>query len=188
MLPASLGSFAISPAAHSCAALYAPPLLQTLHEIMYQQRVMEDLPAAQFLYSFVVQRQRPALPPPPICRSGDAQGERQSFGGDINVDLDEANALIVEILISSCWQHSADARPSMTSVVDSLESVETSLDLATRAESRKYDRAQDRTEPATTQSEATRWQPQRLKTALSAMPFFKRRSRYRGPMAGRSSD
>ena len=156
---------------------------------MYQQQVREDLEAVHFLHSFVVLQERPALPPPPIRRSANAQqGKRQSFGGDVDVDADEANALIVEILISSCWQHSADARPSMTSVVDSLESVETSLDLATRAESRKYDRAQDRTEPATTQSEATRWQPQRLKTALSAMPFFKRRSRYRGPMAGRSSD
>ena len=147
----------------------------TLHEIMYQQRVMEDLRTAHFLYSFVFQQKRPALPPRPIYRSGDAQVKKQSFGGDINVDLDEANALIVEILISSCWQHSADARPSMTSVIDSLVSVETSLELATRAESRKYDGAQNRTEPATTQSEPTRWQPQRLQTALKAMSIFKRR-------------
>ena len=105
---------------------------QTLHEIMYQQQVMEDLSPLQFMYTFVYLRNRPPLPPPPICRCADAQGDssrRGGGGGDslgVDVEPDEANALIIEILISSCWQHSADARPLMTSIVQTLMSVESS--------------------------------------------------------------
>ena len=120
----------ISRTLRTCRVLF-PQTRQVLHEIMYQQQVMEGLSPGQFMYNFIFLRKRPPLPPPPICRSGDAQGNssrRQSFGGD--VEPHEEHSLMVEILISSCWQHSADSRPSMMSAVESLMSIESSSFLA----------------------------------------------------------
>ena len=92
-----------------------------LYEIVYRERAFHEFSQLQFVYAFTFRGQRPTLPPPSfhVAReplAGGSGGERPN----------ETASLVVEILISSCWQHAPNVRPPMAKVVETLLTLESS--------------------------------------------------------------
>ena len=89
-----------------------------LYEIMYRERAFHEFSQLQFVYTFTFRGQRPTLPPPSF------QVARESLASGVRPD--ETEALVVEILISSCWQSAPNSRPSMSKVVETLLTIDSS--------------------------------------------------------------
>ena len=79
----------------------------TIFEAAYRHWAFQEVNQLQFIMMFHLNQMRPELPPPRSVSAPTAE-----------------NALIVEILISSCWQPAPDNRPTMARVVDTLLELE----------------------------------------------------------------
>lgn len=87
-----------------------------LYEMVYRERAFHEFSQLQFVYAFTFRGQRPTLPPPSFRAA-----QEPPAGGETP---DEDASLVVEILISSCWQHAPNVRPPMAKVFETLLTIQ----------------------------------------------------------------